>query len=319
MPSRNAPRTAPPMLPMPPSTAAVNALRPAMKPMKKLTWPRYMPAMTPPTPARAERRSAHRRNHEDDGRRERDGLAGELVRNPLAGGHIHERVPAEGAEGEKDDGGEQQGRPGVESERECDRAETRDAPGLDEGAHAPAAASAVGAASPDDACDPGGDVDEDESRPCNQGRESRGPGGRDRVSHDCLENHDVERRDEKQPPHPRRAPEPRKREGRTPVPLHGDAPGGSEDEAGGQDEERAPDECEADPAKSDERRQEERCHRSSERHRHLPDPERPAAPIDLVGAEERPGARYRNDRRPCPREKEECHERLRSGGEAGRG
>ena len=38
--------------PMPPSTAAVNALRPARKPMKKSITPQYSVTMTPATAAR---------------------------------------------------------------------------------------------------------------------------------------------------------------------------------------------------------------------------------------------------------------------------
>jgi hypothetical protein len=42
---------APGMLPMPPSTAAVKALMPAMKPMKGLSLPIVMAMSTPPTAA----------------------------------------------------------------------------------------------------------------------------------------------------------------------------------------------------------------------------------------------------------------------------
>ena len=41
------------MLPMPPSTAAVNALRPALKPRSKRTNPKYWPWNTPAAPASA--------------------------------------------------------------------------------------------------------------------------------------------------------------------------------------------------------------------------------------------------------------------------
>ncbi len=41
------PSMAPGMLPMPPSTAAVKALMPGMKPLKKLTWMKMRPKSTP--------------------------------------------------------------------------------------------------------------------------------------------------------------------------------------------------------------------------------------------------------------------------------
>ena len=48
------PIAAPVMLPMPPRTAAVNALRPAWKPMLNTVTPKYRPWTTPAAPASAE-------------------------------------------------------------------------------------------------------------------------------------------------------------------------------------------------------------------------------------------------------------------------
>ena len=50
-PSSTPPSMAPGMLPIPPSTAAVKALMPAMKPMKGLSLPMVMAMSTPPTAA----------------------------------------------------------------------------------------------------------------------------------------------------------------------------------------------------------------------------------------------------------------------------
>ena len=48
------PTIAPGMLPMPPTTAAVNAFRPARKPIVAEIWLNARPDMTPATPAIAE-------------------------------------------------------------------------------------------------------------------------------------------------------------------------------------------------------------------------------------------------------------------------
>ena len=50
-PSTRPPTMAPGMDPMPPSTAAVKALMPAMKPMKKFTCPTWLAMSTPPMAA----------------------------------------------------------------------------------------------------------------------------------------------------------------------------------------------------------------------------------------------------------------------------
>ena len=50
------PSIAPGIEPMPPTTAAVNALSPAMNPMVFVTWLNSRPAMMPATPASAEPR-----------------------------------------------------------------------------------------------------------------------------------------------------------------------------------------------------------------------------------------------------------------------
>ena len=62
MPRVSPPTTAPQTLPMPPSTAAVNALRPARKPIRKLMFVTCSPWATPATAARWR----HREGDDDD-------------------------------------------------------------------------------------------------------------------------------------------------------------------------------------------------------------------------------------------------------------
>ncbi|OLE17330.1 MAG: hypothetical protein AUG88_07205 [Actinobacteria bacterium 13_1_20CM_4_68_12] len=55
-PIRKPPSTAPGMLPIPPTTAAVKPFNPAVKPISEKIWPKTSPNMTPPAAASADPR-----------------------------------------------------------------------------------------------------------------------------------------------------------------------------------------------------------------------------------------------------------------------